>query len=76
MSFHDASAFAEATADKRTMHGPSIRVPLLVRYPGLIRPGTVIDKMVLNVDMAPSILDICRAEPLTNIHGSSVFIPK
>ena len=57
--------------DKRTMHEPSIRVPLLVRYPKLIRPGTVIDKMVMNVDLAPSILDICRAEPLTNIHGRS-----
>ncbi|MCH8119281.1 MAG: sulfatase [Planctomycetes bacterium] len=57
--------------DKRTMHEPSIRVPLLVRYPRLIRPGTVIDKMVMNVDLAPSILDICQAEPLTNIHGRS-----
>ncbi|MCH7556666.1 MAG: sulfatase [Planctomycetes bacterium] len=57
--------------DKRTMHEPSIRVPLLVRYPKLIRPGTVIDKMVMNVDLAPSILDICQAEPLTNIHGRS-----
>ena len=57
--------------DKRTMHEPSIRVPLLVRYPRLIRPGTVIDKMVMNVDLAPSILDICGAEPLKNIHGKS-----
>jgi N-acetylglucosamine-6-sulfatase len=57
--------------DKRTMHEPSIRVPLLVRYPGLIRPGTVIKQQVLNVDFAPSILDICGAEPLENVHGKS-----
>jgi len=57
--------------DKRTMHEPSIRVPLLVRYPRLIRPGTIISKMVMNVDLAPSILDICGAEPLKNIHGKS-----
>jgi len=57
--------------DKRTMHEPSIRVPLLVRYPRLIRPGTVISNMVMNVDLAPSILDICGAEPLKNIHGKS-----
>jgi N-acetylglucosamine-6-sulfatase len=50
--------------DKRTMHEPSIRVPLL-------KPGTVIKEMVLNVDMAPSILDICGAESLKNIHGKS-----
>jgi arylsulfatase A-like enzyme len=57
--------------DKRTMHEPSIRVPLLVRYPGLIRPGTVIRQMVLNIDLAPSILEICGAEPLKHVHGMS-----
>jgi len=58
-------------SDKRTMHEASIRVPLLVRYPKLVGAGTVIDKMVLSVDLAPSILDICGAEPLKNIHGKS-----
>ncbi len=57
--------------DKRTMHEPSIRVPLLARYPKLIRPGTVIEQMVLNIDLAPSILEICGAKPLENIHGKS-----
>jgi len=57
--------------DKRTMHEPSIRVPLLVRYPKLIKPGTVIEQMVLNIDIAPSILDVCSAPPLRNIHGES-----
>ncbi len=57
--------------DKRTMHEPSIRVPLFARYPSLIKPGTVIEEMVLNIDIAPSILDICGAEPLENIHGRS-----
>jgi arylsulfatase A-like enzyme len=57
--------------DKRTMHEASIRVPLLVRYPPLARPGTVVEQMVLNIDVAPSILDICNAAPLPGIHGSS-----
>lgn len=57
--------------DKRTMHEPSIRVPLLARYPALIRPGTVVEQMVLNVDVAPSILDICSAPPLPRVHGRS-----
>jgi len=57
--------------DKRTMHEPSIRVPLLVRYPKLIKPGTVIDQMVLNIDLAPSVLDICGARPLKKTHGRS-----
>ncbi|MHC4177342.1 MAG: sulfatase family protein [Planctomycetota bacterium] len=57
--------------DKRTMHEPSIRVPLLARYPGLIRPGTVVEQMVLNVDLAPSVLEICGAKPLERVHGKS-----
>jgi arylsulfatase A-like enzyme len=59
--------------DKRTMHEPSIRVPMLVRYPGLTPKNQpkVVDKMVLHLDMAPSILDICGAEPMKNIHGKS-----
>jgi arylsulfatase A-like enzyme len=59
--------------DKRTMHEPSIRVPLAVRYPGLVpadKPRAV-EQMVLHVDLAPSILDICGAPPLKNIHGMS-----
>ncbi|HID75915.1 MAG TPA: DUF4976 domain-containing protein [Planctomycetaceae bacterium] len=57
--------------DKRTMHEPSIRVPLLVRYPKRIRPGTVIRRQVLNIDLAPSILDICGAPPFRRAHGRS-----
>lgn len=59
--------------DKRTMHEPSIRVPLVVRYPKLvpIDQPRVVDSMVLHVDLAPSILDLCGAEPLTGIHGKS-----
>jgi len=57
--------------DKRTMHEASIRIPLLARYPALIRPGTVVGRMVLNVDIAPTILDICGAAPLPKGHGQS-----
>ena len=57
--------------DKRTMHEESIRVPLLARFPKLIKPGTNVPQMVLNIDLAPSVLDICSAKPLANIHGKS-----
>lgn len=57
--------------DKRTMHEPSIRIPLIVRYPPVIKPGTIIKEMVLNVDLAPSILDLCGAPPLPKTHGRS-----
>jgi N-acetylglucosamine-6-sulfatase len=56
--------------DKRTMHEPSIRIPLLARGPGLPR-GKVVREQVLAEDLAPSLLDLCGAAPLPNIQGRS-----
>ncbi len=60
--------------DKRAMHDPSIRVPFLMRYPPLVRPGILVERMTLNIDLAPSVLEICGAPPLEKIHGRS-FVP-
>jgi N-acetylglucosamine-6-sulfatase len=59
--------------DKRTMHEASIRIPLVVRYPGLTpaHQPKVIDEQVLTVDFAPTILELCHAEPLPHVHGRS-----
>lgn len=56
--------------DKRTMHEPSIRVPLIARGPGLPR-GEVVTGQVLVEDIAPSILDLCGGPALTGIAGRS-----
>ncbi|MCA9186190.1 MAG: sulfatase [Planctomycetales bacterium] len=60
--------------DKRTMHEASIRIPMIIRYPGLTpthRPKRI-TQQVLTVDVAPTILDLCGAEPLPKSHGRSV----
>ncbi len=58
--------------DKRCMYEESIRVPLVVRYPEWITTPRVVNEMVLNIDLAPSILDLCGAQPLgRRIHGRS-----
>jgi arylsulfatase A-like enzyme len=57
--------------DKRTAYEESLRVPLLVRCPRAIKPGTVIRDMVLTLDLAPSILDLCGAQPLADADGQS-----
>jgi len=59
--------------DKRTAHEPSIRVPMIIRYPGLTPEGPrrVADQ-VLTVDVAPTLLDVCEAPPLAGIHGRSL----
>ncbi len=57
--------------DKRTAYEESIRVPLVVRYPRTAKPGSVIGGMVLSLDLAPSILDLCGVEPLPDTDGRS-----
>src|SRR5262249_5123538 len=45
--------------DKRLMYEPSIRVPMMVRFPARVKPGQVDSThMVLNVDFAPSLLEL------------------
>jgi arylsulfatase A-like enzyme len=59
--------------DKRTMHEASLRIPLVVRYPGLTPPSAprAVDRMTLTVDFADSILEICGVPPLPRTHGRS-----
>ncbi len=59
--------------DKRTMHEPSIRIPLIVRYPGLTKTDAPkkIAQQVLTVDMAPSLLDLCGVQAPEKLHGKS-----
>src|SRR6185369_6216622 len=56
----------------------SIRIPLAIRYPGLkdgaASSGKIIEPQVLTVDIAPSILQVCGAPALRNIHGKSFVI--
>jgi len=58
--------------DKRFMHEPSIRVPLLVRYPPLIQAGSFCDKMVLNLDIAPTVLELAGVAVPKYMQGRSL----
>jgi len=59
--------------DKRTMHEPSIRIPLLARHPSLLRSGRpqVLDKMVLAMDTAPTVLEFCGVPLPKTMQGRS-----
>ena len=60
--------------DKRDAFEHSIRVPMLVRVPGMVQPGTVIPQLVQNIDIAPTILELCGiASPaLAKFDGTSM----
>jgi arylsulfatase A-like enzyme len=59
--------------DKRLMYEPSVRVPMMVRYPGHVKPGTKLDEMVLNLDMAPTLLEIAGVSVPTEMQGKSML---
>jgi N-acetylglucosamine-6-sulfatase len=59
--------------DKRSAYEESIRVPLIVRLPGVVGAGTTSDELVLNIDLAPTILDFSNEEASESaMHGSSL----
>ena len=58
--------------DKRFMYEPSIRIPLVARYPRLCPGGQVAEEMVMNVDFAPTILDFAGLEIPAGMQGHSL----
>jgi N-acetylglucosamine-6-sulfatase len=57
--------------DKRWMYEQSMRMPFLIRYPGHIEPGTVVDDLIANVDFAPLLLDYAGVETPSYMQGQS-----
>ncbi|HMC10975.1 MAG TPA: sulfatase/phosphatase domain-containing protein, partial [Pirellulaceae bacterium] len=59
--------------DKRSAYDESLRIPLLVRYPKLGEKarGKVVDQMALNLDLAPTFLDLAGLKPPESMQGRS-----
>jgi N-acetylglucosamine-6-sulfatase len=62
------------SVERRLAYEEAIRIPLLIRYPPLIKPGTTFDDMVLSIDLAPTLLALGGGKLPTKIHGRS-FLP-
>ena len=58
--------------DKRWMYEESLRMPLLVRWPGMVEPGSVNKHLVSNVDFAATFLDAAGVEIPDDMQGSSL----
>lgn len=63
-----------ASIDKRTAWEESMRIPLLMRYPELIKTPHVVNEMVLNMDLAPSLVEIGGGVGFPKVAGLS-FVP-
>lgn len=60
--------------DKRFMYEESFRTPMVMRYPGVIKPGSQSNDMVMNLDIGPTMLDIAGVEVPDDMQGES-FLP-
>ncbi|MCX5639175.1 MAG: sulfatase [Planctomycetota bacterium] len=58
--------------DKRFMYEHSLRMPLLARYPKEIKAGSINDDIVLNLDFAPTFLDLAGVAAPTDMQGRSL----
>ena len=59
--------------DKRYMYEESMRTPLLMRFPGIIEPGSENTSLVQNLDMAPTLLEISGVKPPKEMQGLSLL---
>ncbi|MBP8114069.1 MAG: sulfatase [Chitinophagaceae bacterium] len=57
--------------DKRNAYEESMRVPLLVWAPGMVKAGSVIPQMILNIDLAPTFLELAGIEKPSQMQGQS-----
>ncbi|MFH1299950.1 MAG: sulfatase [Planctomycetota bacterium] len=60
------------SVERRLPYEEGIRVPLLVRYPPLIKAGTLIDPFAVSVDLAPTMLEFAQVETDRKFDGRSL----
>ncbi|MFM7318495.1 MAG: sulfatase [bacterium] len=57
--------------DKRSAYEESMRVPMIVRYPRSVPQNKTLDQMVLNIDLAPTLLDFAGVPVPATMQGRS-----
>ena len=60
--------------DKRNAYEPSMRVPLLARGPGVFEAGSVVDGMVANIDIAPTIMELAGIQERPEQFAGESFV--
>jgi arylsulfatase A-like enzyme len=58
---------------KRHPYSPSVRIPLYMRWPGRVNPGTTPDRIVANIDIAPTVYEATGITPSYVVDGRSLL---
>jgi arylsulfatase A-like enzyme len=58
-------------AGKGFLYEGGLRVPLIIRWPGHVRPGALTDEPVINTDLMPTLLSLAGLEPTRPCDGRS-----
>ncbi|WP_273443941.1 sulfatase [Neolewinella agarilytica] len=58
--------------DKRFMYEESHRTPLMIRYPAGVKPASVNEDLVLNIDLSSTLLDYAGISPPAELQGASL----
>ncbi|WP_142785525.1 sulfatase family protein [Changchengzhania lutea] len=58
--------------DKRFMYEESLAMPMLMKYPGVVKPGTEITALTQNLDFAETFLDFAQVDIPEDMQGKSL----
>jgi len=59
--------------DKRFMYEEALRMPFIIRYPEKIKPGTIVNDIITNIDFAPTLLEMAGVSVPEAVQGNSFF---
>jgi N-acetylglucosamine-6-sulfatase len=60
------------SVERRLSYEESARIPMLMRYPGLARPGSHVEEFALGIDIAPTVMELAGVKPAYPMHGRSL----
>jgi N-acetylglucosamine-6-sulfatase len=59
--------------ERRFAYEEGIRSPFLLRYPRKVKAGTTIDRLVMSIDVAPTMVALAGGKPAKTIQGASLL---
>ncbi len=57
---------------KWTLYEHGIRIPLIIKWPGMVNPGSTSDALVSMVDILPTLLDMAGIDHMPTLDGKSI----